>query len=133
MSQIMRAVVMIAIALSGQMASAWTPDLVRGCRAIAEASKNTSKDDAIHAAYCLGVLDGILTTVSKQRTGVPLPDPCFNQALVHPGKLAEQVVRVLTAQPRLLEVAKSSANDRGGMAAYVALAIENKCAPGEKP
>lgn len=108
-------------------ASAFTPDLVRGCRVIAEAQKNPSTSDAIHAAYCLGVLDGILTVISKQQTSVPLPDPCFTKRLIPPNELAEQVVRVLTEQPKISELAKNAANDRGAMAAYLALAVTNKC------
>lgn len=108
-------------------ASAFTPDLVKGCKVIAEAQKNPSTSDAIHAAYCLGVLDGIFTVLSKQQTRVPLPDPCFSKRLIPPSELAGQVVRVLTEQPKISEMAKKAANDRGAMAAYLALAVTNKC------
>lgn len=108
-------------------ASAFTPDLVRGCRVIAEAQKNPSTPDAIHAAYCLGVLDGIFAVVSKQQAGVPLPDPCFSRTSIPPSELAEQVVRVLTERPKISELARNAANDRGAMAAYLALAVTNKC------
>lgn len=117
----------ISLILFLPSASAFTPDLVRGCRVIAQSQKNPSTSDAIHAAYCLGVLDGIFAAVSKQQTGVPLPDPCFGKALVPPSELAEQVVRVLTEQPKVSELAKRAANDRGAMAAYLALAVANKC------
>ena len=73
------------------------------------------------------MLDGIFTVLSKQQTGVPLPDPCFSKKIIPPSELAEQVVRVLTEQPNISEMAKKAANDRGAMAAYLALAVTNKC------
>ncbi|MCV2439858.1 hypothetical protein [Paucibacter sp. DJ2R-2] len=49
-------------------ASAFAPDLIRGCKVIAAMQKDATPADAIHAAYCLGVLDGILAAVSKKQT-----------------------------------------------------------------
>lgn len=111
---------------------AFKPDIVRGCRTIAQAQKNVSSPDAIHAAYCLGVIDGIITARSKQQFPVPLPDPCFYKALVPPKELAEQIVRVLTEKPEILELSRRVANDPGAIAAYFALGLENKCnSPGK--
>jgi hypothetical protein len=108
-------------------ASAFTPDVVRGCTVIAQAQKNPTTADALHAAYCLGVIDGIFASVSKQQTGVPLPDPCFAKVSMQPSELAMQIVRVLKEQPRISELATSVASDRGAMAAYLALAMSNRC------
>lgn len=108
-------------------ATAFSPNLISGCKAIAEKQKNVSGREAVHAAYCLGVLDGIVTVLSKQQTGVPLPDPCFSKTILPMDELAGQVVRVLTEQPKIVELAKRSASDRGSMAAYLALAMANRC------
>jgi hypothetical protein len=54
---------------------AFTPDLIRGCTAIAEERKSTLGEDAVHAAYCLGVLDGIMTATFQRQKPVPLPYP----------------------------------------------------------
>jgi hypothetical protein len=113
-------------------ASAFTPDVVRGCKVIAQAQKNPSAADAVHAAYCLGLVDGIFTSISKQQTATPLPDPCFNKTFIPPSELAEQVVRVLTEQPKISELGRTAVNDRGAMATYLALAVANKCSTGAK-
>ena len=122
----------LALMTAPQYAVAFKPDLIRGCKVIAQAQKNPSTADSIHAAYCLGVLDGIFTAISKQQSAVSLPDPCFSKTLIPPSELAAQVVRVLTEQPKITELANTVANDRGAMAAYFALAVTNKCDAGRK-
>lgn len=133
MTDILRRIAVMSLFGVVTSASAFTPDVVRGCTVIAQAQKSPSTGDSIHAAYCLGVLDGIFAAVSKQKMDVPLPDPCFSKTLTQPSVLAAQVVRVLKEQPRISEVAKTAASDRGAMAAYLALAISNKCKTVETP
>lgn len=124
----------VAMLLYASSASAFTFDLIKGCTLIAQGAKlSASSPDAVHAAYCLGVLDGIFASRSKDQTGVQLPDPCFSKAQSQPAELAGQVVSVLEQKPRLLEVARATASDRGAMAAYLALAIANRCSSSPQP
>jgi hypothetical protein len=106
---------------------AFKPDITTGCKVVAEQQSNPSSIDAIHAAYCLGVLDGITSSILKRQSDAPLPDPCFDKQRISPYKLARQVVVVLSDKPELVEMAHRSAKDRGSMAAYVALALTNQC------
>jgi len=127
MTKMLRRIAAMVVCGLVTSASAFTPDVVRGCTVIAQAQKSPSTGDSIHAAYCLGVLDGIFAAVSKQQMNVPLPAPCFGATPILPSELAGQVVRVLKEQPRISELAKIAGSDRGAMAAYLALAISNKC------
>lgn len=106
---------------------AFSPDLIRGCKTIAEERRNTTGTDAVHAAYCLGVIDGIMAATLKRQSANPLPDPCFDKPSIKPNELAQQVVSILSERPEIIELARHSANDRGAMATYLALAISYKC------
>lgn len=106
---------------------AFTPDLIRGCTAIAEERKSTLGEDAVHAAYCLGVLDGIMTATFQRQKPVPLPYPCFDKQSIMPSEVARQVLSVLRAKPELIELARRSAGDRGAMVTYLALAVSYQC------
>lgn len=107
--------------------SAFTPDLIKGCSIIANGKKDTSGMDAVNAAYCLGVLDGILASTFKRQINSPLPDPCFDKRTIQPSEIARQVVLILNAKPELLEMSRRMAADRGGLATYLALSFSYKC------
>lgn len=106
---------------------AFKPDLISGCRAIAEERKNTTEVDSVHAAHCLGALDGIMTSTLKRQNPVPLPDPFFNKRSITPSEIARQVVSVLRARPEIIELARRRAANRGTMAIYLALAVSYQC------
>ena len=121
------AVLSIAAFLS-PLSWGFTPDLLRGCTVIAEQRKNSQGDDAIHAAYCLGVLDGIMTSTFQRQNPSPFPYPCFEQQTITPNEVAKRVVFLLKAKPELIEMARRSASDRGAMATYLAIAASYRCA-----
>ena len=106
---------------------AFSPDLVKGCKIIAEGRKDTKPDDAIHAAYCLGVLDGIFASVSKNKNKTPIPDPCFTERFVDTKEMAGNVVKVLEERPKILEAARKISGRTESMASLIALSIAYQC------
>ena len=108
-------------------AFSFSPDLVKGCEIISEGRKNTKPEDAIDAAYCLGVIDGIFATVAKNQNKIPMPDPCFTERLVDTKEMAGNVVKVLAARPKILEAARKVGGRSESTAGLIALSIAYQC------
>lgn len=117
----------LVLAFTSGTAWSFTPDLIKGCEVIAEKRSSVRGMDSVNAAYCLGVLDGILTVTQKNQMPMQILDPCFSKRELAPAELAKDVVRILRERPEILEISRSSTTDRGGISAFIALAAAYPC------
>lgn len=127
MNDASKTILAAGLMLSSACAFSFSPDLIKGCKVISEERKDASLEEAVHAAYCLGVIDGIFTVVSRNQTRTPIPDPCFTQKYQEPKDMAANIVKTLKERPKILEAARKISGRPGAMASFFALSIAYQC------
>ena len=75
------------------------PTLLRGCEVLAGIATKTTPEDAIHAAYCLGLMDGALNQYYLTKSAPPgIPQLCPPEVTPEPPAIAAQMVQAIKSR-----------------------------------
>lgn len=116
--------VLIIVAPSfAQQPKANAPQLLRGCEVLGNLQKTEGPEDAVHAAYCLGLIDGVAnhSYLAKVKP-VGIPQFCPPDTFPDPREIAARVAN--TIKSKNLGRTESYGRGTSGM---VALAMNYPC------
>lgn len=117
------AALVIVVPSFAQQPKASAPELLRGCEVLGNLRESKGPEDAVHAAYCLGLIDGAANNAYLAKVKpVGIPQFCPPDESPGPRAMAAKIAETIKA--RDLGQTESYGRGTSGM---VALAMSYPC------
>lgn len=117
------AALVIVVPSFAQQPKTNAPQLLRGCEVLGNLRETKGPEDAVHAAYCLGLIDGVANHAYLAKVKpVGIPQFCPPDQSPDPREIAARIANTIKAR----DLSRTESHGRG-TSGMVALAMNYPC------